>query len=79
MYGTLSHAMLQVIIDNMMNLDIFFTMEALTGNHTYRNMATSYVVSCVPNPCIFDLNFASGMRTRPWSTTFGLTMARTTS
>jgi hypothetical protein len=34
---------MQVIIDNMMNLEVLFNAETLTGNRTYRNMATSCV------------------------------------
>ncbi|KAH9915798.1 glycoside hydrolase family 88 protein [Epithele typhae] len=39
----------QVIIDNMMNLEIFFANEALTGNHTLRDMAISHADKTMAN------------------------------
>ncbi|EIN08034.1 d-4,5 unsaturated-glucuronyl hydrolase-like protein [Punctularia strigosozonata HHB-11173 SS5] len=39
----------QVIIDNMMNLEVFFNSEALTGNRTYREMAISHANKTMEN------------------------------
>ncbi|KAI0806900.1 d-4,5 unsaturated-glucuronyl hydrolase-like protein [Fomes fomentarius] len=39
----------QVIIDNMMNLDLFFAAEKLTGNHTLRELAVSHADKTMQN------------------------------
>ncbi|KAI0713492.1 d-4,5 unsaturated-glucuronyl hydrolase-like protein [Earliella scabrosa] len=39
----------QVIIDNMMNLEIFFVSEKLTGNHTFREMAINHADKTIEN------------------------------
>ncbi|KAI0668478.1 d-4,5 unsaturated-glucuronyl hydrolase-like protein [Trametes maxima] len=39
----------QVIIDNMMNLEVLFTSEELTGNHTLRNIAISHADKTMVN------------------------------
>ncbi|EIW60767.1 d-4,5 unsaturated-glucuronyl hydrolase-like protein [Trametes versicolor FP-101664 SS1] len=39
----------QVIIDNMMNLEVLFASEALTGNHTLRDIAISHADKTMVN------------------------------
>ncbi|KAI8999050.1 d-4,5 unsaturated-glucuronyl hydrolase-like protein [Trametes punicea] len=39
----------QVIIDNMMNLEVLFASEALTGNHTLRDIAISHANKTMVN------------------------------
>ena len=39
----------QVIIDNMMNLEVLFYGEALTGNSTWRDMAISHADKTMQN------------------------------
>ena len=40
---------MKVIIDNMMNLELFFIGEALTGNHVYRQHAISHADKTMQN------------------------------
>ncbi|KAI0373266.1 d-4,5 unsaturated-glucuronyl hydrolase-like protein [Pilatotrama ljubarskyi] len=40
---------MQVIIDNMMNLEVLFASEALTGNHTLREIAISHADKTMVN------------------------------
>jgi hypothetical protein len=39
----------KVIIDNMMNLEVLFQSEALTGNHTLRDIAVSHADTTMKN------------------------------
>lgn len=39
----------KVIIDNMMNLEVLFQSEALTGNHTLREIAISHANTTMKN------------------------------
>jgi hypothetical protein len=40
---------MKVIIDNMMNLEVLFVAEALTGNRTYRDIAISHADKTMQN------------------------------
>ncbi|KAH7927061.1 glycoside hydrolase family 88 protein [Leucogyrophana mollusca] len=48
-WDTADPTLFEVIIDNMMNLEVLFVSEALTGNHTLREIAISHATKTMEN------------------------------